>query len=385
MKAFKRSVFNKKSKQPPPPPQQPQHQPPYPTDNNSNNNNDYITFPTSDVSNSIDFIKQVHEREFPMAQSRRRQTENDYFTLNQAQISAPVTPDIQQTAVKKGPPLNNNSDIVPPMSDPLQASTIQRQTQINGYIVSTIDKLNIGPVGEFLKTILIALTNRLLSSQYINSSPSSQIHLQSFLYGVVTTSLVLFISPFLSVYLDSWVVLLVRLFKHIIGWLVGGFALHYVIRSKQSGTTGTSASTPQQYYTQPPPHKYQQLQYSVKNTNGQKVSRKLVKIQEPDNLTNPSTPPPPRSQNRPRPLPRSPEKQQQLQLHSDEIVDTTHGVRRSDDTLSKRPISNYDKFINAAYEKERRDMEYERFVRDTAEADEGDYTDEDYSEVNRMI
>lgn len=290
----------------------------------------------------------------------RRTADDEHLPLNQAQISPSPSPEIE-TDTSTAPNIQHDS------------STLERQQQINDYITRAIDRLDIGPIGGLLKTLVIAISNRLLSSKYINSDPSPQIHLQSFLYGVVTMSLVMFISPFLSVYLDSWVVLLIRLFKHLAGWLVVGFTLHYVIKSKQKPTAVTSDTN--QQFTQPaqPMHTYEQLQYSVRPSSpmkpqtSNKSKTKIIKFnntpsqqqqQQKQQRCIDSTPPPPRAQNRPRPLP---------QIESP-IKDDPHrvqAVRRRDHIDSgnnPRPVSNYDRFINAAYEKERRENQYTKFV-----------------------
>lgn len=119
-------------------------------------------------------------------------------------------------------------------------------TQPANIIDDFIDRMAMDKVGAFTKNIIIALVNRVMNSGYVNTENNGKIHLQSFGLGIMLTSIVVMIQPFLVVYLDSWVVLLGRLFKHLVTWIVVVGVISYVLNPKDAkhGTTGSTGIKP---------------------------------------------------------------------------------------------------------------------------------------------
>ncbi|KAH3677620.1 hypothetical protein WICMUC_001723 [Wickerhamomyces mucosus] len=328
---------------------------------------------------------------------KSRTQDDESIFINQPKLSNSSSPLLSQRVEIPSYPSNLPTSLLPSIPNlPPQSQTRQFQHQfpqsnfqnanlspkqeqyrINQYVIEFIDRLNLGPLGEVFKKIAVGFLTYLLSSKYINSDPSSQIHIQSFLYGVILTAIVFIIQPLLSNYLDSWMILLIRLGKHLVGWIVVGVALSYAL--KQQSTNGSNG-----LQTVEPRGRgdiYEKLEYSVKSSRSTSPFKQKNKPvpSKPKFARFASAPTAPQIKNTAANNNRQNNYNEMMITKMTGDYDTnidsrSIGYRNNNysstsnnfTSQSTGPTSHYDRFMTAANEKHKQNENYERFVNETS-------------------
>lgn len=234
----------------------------------------------------------------------------------------------------------------------------------NTAIDEFVDRLNIGKIGDFLKKIIIAIWKRLQNSKYINSDNDGRIHLQSFCIGVILTSVVVMIQPFLVVYLDSWIVLLGRLFKHLMAWVMVAAVLSYAFNTSKKAKQDKESHE----VVAPRLNNFEKLHYRVKNSsNNSSRSTSPTKSLKNKNGSRPSFS---RQSFSSASIPR----RDSTDSYNDQMIlmNITERIQqdekfRIDHHNNDKPKDNYEKFMDVAYKKNQEHDIYNKFVNDSKE------------------
>jgi len=347
-----------------------------------------VSIPTSINSNNSELT----------SLSRPRTREDEQIYLNTGKIS-PI--------IKESPKFRRPSVISDGYESPLRGNFPQTVGDNNNNSSSSssssddddlkgidefIDRLNIGKIGEFIKKIILYTWKKIQSSKYINSENDGKLHLQSFAIGVILTSIVVMIQPFLIIYLDSWIVLLCRLFKHLMAWILVIAIISYIFNpKKQTTTTATSNSMDDQFpgTTSRINHFDTKLQYKVKSTSSSNHSSrstspnkfKPIGIKN-GNINKKSSPRPSFSQrnsttnNSQISLTPSMKKDvielnQNIDGYNEQLLLKNVTERNQIDERARwdqfqgamdRPKDNYERFMNVAYRKNQEVENYNKFV-----------------------
>lgn len=211
-------------------------------------------------------------------------------------------------------------------------------------------------VTSLLKSILIPVTHRILRSNYVNTQNNDKLHLQSFGIGVLLTSFMVTIQPFLAIYVDGWVLVLGKVFKHLFGWLIVGGIISYVLGSKPDTKMNDNVS--RNHDTEVRDNRFTALEYTVKNSRSsspQKKPRRPAKISRrtSDVVYGIDGPIGPNSENM----------LMKMTEHAQVIERAKFDVDRS--RPSENP--NYDKFMDVALKKDHQGEMYKKFVNDNRE------------------
>lgn len=229
-----------------------------------------------------------------------------------------------------------------------EASTAQ-QSQLDEFI----DRLNLDKATTMGKDVLIKIINKILSSQYINSVNDGKVHIHSFGLGVGVTAVAVLIQPFLTVYLSSWAILLGRLFKHLIAWLVVGGVLMYILNPR-NGSVGNKSTERSRHAH------FQELQYSVKSSQSSRDTspkRNPAALAPRRPIVRRDTEPP---SFRPRTGSHFGNQDQQALM---DITENSQALERARYNQAG-PKTGYDRFMDGALKKEEEQEKYRRFVED---------------------
>lgn len=129
-----------------------------------------------------------------------------------------------------------------------------------GLIDDILARLNLPAAAGTIKSIINTCTSWILSSQYVSTANTGQIHLQSFGAGIGVCMVLALMYPYLQVYIGQWLGLFITIFRHLIIWIIAGVFLSYVMNPKSN--TNTREPRPQP----PLEHRYTELEYSVKSS-----------------------------------------------------------------------------------------------------------------------
>lgn len=213
-----------------------------------------------------------------------------------------------------------------------------------------MERLNINKIANFLRVSSSRLVNKILSSQYINNVNDGKVHIHSFGLGVAMTSIVVMIQPLIVVYLDSWVILLGKLFKHLMAWFVVGAVLSYILNPKKKAkkTRVDIEDGPS----------FKELQYSVKSSDTSSPTRRSIAgaSNRPSAVVRRQT----------EPYSMTTRKGSQYDGYEDQqalINMTAHAqTNESHRMVPPRPKTAYDHFMEGAFKKEEDKEAYNRFV-----------------------
>ncbi|CCH41071.1 CREB-regulated transcription coactivator 2 [Wickerhamomyces ciferrii] len=150
-----------------------------------------------------------------------RKTTNGSTGYGKTSASAQYFPTGDETPYSYAPSIHSNK-------------SYKSEARASNNVEDFIDGLNIGMIGDFLKKIMNIIWDKLQKSPYINTENDGKLHLQSFFVGIIMTSIVVMVQPYLVGYLDSWIVLLGRLFKHLMAWVMVAGVLSYVFKTKKN-------------------------------------------------------------------------------------------------------------------------------------------------------
>lgn len=242
-------------------------------------------------------------------------------------------------------------------------------------IEELIDKLNIGKIGDFMKRIMMVIWNKLQNSKYVNSENDGRVHLQSFCIGVIMTSIVVMIQPFLVVYLDSWIVLLGRLLKHLMAWVFVAAVLSYAFTSSKKSKADMSVNGTGELRL----NNFEKLQYRVKNSNNSSRSTSPTKSLRGKLASGrPSFSRPSFSQSsvsRGELASLNSNRRDSLDTYNEQLLLMNITERTQLDEKTRmgmmenydRPKDNYEKFMDVAYKKTQEHDVYNKFVNDSRE------------------
>lgn len=233
----------------------------------------------------------------------------------------------------------------------------QGTTQVDDFL----NRLNLDKAGAFMKATAINLLRRFLASPYINSINDGRIHIHSFGLGVAMTAIVVMVQPYLVVYLDSWMALLTKLFKHLMAWLVVGGLLTYVLNPKKATDAVTRGRGAE----------FKELKYSVKSsTESSRASSPRKKQLQTPILRRPVTVQ--RRETEPVRFSRRGSDsawsdQQVLMNTTAQMQDIERAKYDMERARFERPRSGYEKFMDGAFKKDEEKEKYNKFVDDTRE------------------
>lgn len=209
-------------------------------------------------------------------------------------------------------------------------------------IESFIDELQLNEfAAKCLKVLILPVSFKVLNSEYINSNNDGKLHLQSFGLGIILAFAMVIIQPFLTFYLDGWILFIGKLLKNLIGWLVFGCLISYFLNHNKKEGGGNS--------------NYQELQYTVKNSKSSPQVKKAKKVTKIAPYSTHIT------YDKNGPVNETSELLlKKITQHQQDIDDARYEVNNSriDEDV------NYNKFMNIALKKDKEIGIYNKFVSD---------------------
>jgi hypothetical protein len=289
--------------------------------------------------------------ETPMIKSKLKKT-----VLRRDSATSAFKADIQQRSSSKEliPPRTADDESIEvhtaqskPLAVNAKKDTVKRSSNSQLQVDDLLDRLNIHKMADFLKEMILSIIDRILKSQYINSVNDGKIHIHSFGLGIAMTAVVVMIQPFLVVYLDSWIILLGKLLKHLMAWLFVGGVMTYVLNPKKGDHRGERGRKIH----------YQELQYSVKSSETSRDSSpsKAKRVSQTPILRQPI------------PLQRfgteSSIQRRGPQFDDPQmLISMTTQMQDVENSSYERPKTGYDKFMDGAFRKEEEEEKYRKFI-----------------------
>jgi hypothetical protein len=303
------------------------------------------------VEITLSNIKLLYET--PMIKSKLKKT-----VLRRDSATSAFKADIQQRSSFKEliPPRTADDESIEvftaqakPLAMNAKRDTVKRSSNSQLQVDDLMDRLNIHKMAEFLKATILRIIDKILKSRFINSVNDGKIHIHSFGLGIAMTTAVVMIQPFLVVYLDSWIILLGKLLKHLMAWLVVGGVLTYVLNPKKGDHLGERGRKVH----------FQELQYSVKSSEpsrdsspskAKRVSQTTIRRQ-------------------PVPLQRfgSESSIQRRGPQFDDpqmLISMTTQMQDVENSRYERSKTGYDTFMEGAFRKEEEEEKYRKFIDD---------------------
>lgn len=184
--------------------------------------------------------------------------------------------------MKLRPELNNpnvHDAVSPNREEDISLSVVPPSGEERLLVERLIDNLNLSPEQtKILKSLAVPLVKRLISSPYIDSSSSNQVHLQSFALGIAVTYVISIVHPFIMIYLDGWILFWLKLLKNLVGWAVVGGALHYFFSRHNSISPPEDSIEGHQEQRE---NRFQELQYTVKKSRDSSPKKAKVSFAKP--------------------------------------------------------------------------------------------------------
>ena len=172
------------------------------------------------------------------------------------------------------------------------------------------------------------------------------------------------IQPFLVVYLDSWIVLLGRLFKHLMAWVMVAAVLSYAFNTSKKAKQDKESHE----VVAPRLNNFEKLHYRVKNSsNNSSRSTSPTKSLKNKNGSRPSFS---RQSFSSASIPR----RDSTDSYNDQMILMNITERTQQDERFRidhhngdKPKNNYEKFMDVAYKKNQEHDIYNKFVNDSKE------------------
>lgn len=89
---------------------------------------------------------------------------------------------------------------------------------------------------KFWQNVIYGMANLVKNSNYISTSQNNKLHLQSFIFGVVSTNITFLIKPLVYHYVSFWIQLVCKLLKHVAVWLSVVGALYIAYKAYMSSS-----------------------------------------------------------------------------------------------------------------------------------------------------